>query len=58
MGYYGCHLSASGGYMAMIRTAQDIGANTFAFFTRNPRGSKAKEENPADAAAAAFEALI
>ena len=52
MGYYGCHLSASGGYMAMIRTAQDIGANTFAFFTRNPRGSKAKEENPADAAAA------
>ena len=48
----GCHLSASGGYMAMIRTAQSIGANTFAFFTRNPRGSKAKAEDPADAAAA------
>ena len=52
MGYYGCHLSASGGYMAMIETAQSIGANTFAFFTRNPRGSKAKQEDPADAAAA------
>ena len=53
MGYFGCHLSASGGYMAMIETAQSIGANTFAFFTRNPRGSKAKQEDPADAAAAA-----
>ena len=52
MGYYGCHLSASGGYMAMIETAQSIGANTFAFVTRNPRGSKAKQEDPADAAAA------
>ena len=53
MRYFGCHLSASGGYMAMIETAQSIGANTFAFFTRNPRGSKAKQEDPADAAAAA-----
>ena len=52
MGYFGCHLSASGGYMAMIKTALEIGANTFAFFTRNPRGSKAKQEDPADAAAA------
>ena len=52
MGYFGCHLSASGGYMAMIETAQSIGANTFAFFTRNPRGSRAKQEDPADAAAA------
>ena len=52
MGYYGCHLSASGGYMAMIKTARSIGANTFAFFTRNPRGSKAKQEDPADARAA------
>jgi len=52
MGYFGCHLSASGGYMAMIETAQSIGANTFAFFTRNPRGSKAKQEDPADARAA------
>ncbi len=52
MGYFGCHLSASGGYMAMIKTALEIDANTFAFFTRNPRGSKAKQEDPADAAAA------
>ncbi|MDD5863535.1 MAG: deoxyribonuclease IV [Firmicutes bacterium] len=48
MGYYGCHLSASGGYAAMVETALSIGANTFAFFTRNPRGSKAKKEDPAD----------
>ena len=34
----------------MVRTALSIGANTFAFFTRNPRGSKAKPEDPADAA--------
>lgn len=52
MGYFGCHLSASSGNLAMVRTAQSIGANTFAFFTRNPRGSKAKAENPADCAAA------
>ena len=32
----------------MIETAQSIGANTFAFFTRNPRGSKAKPEDPRD----------
>lgn len=51
--YAGCHLSASAGYEAMVRTAREIGANTFAFFTRNPRGSKAKAENPKDAAAAA-----
>ena len=36
----------------MVRTAQSIDANTFAFFTRNPRGSKAKAEDPADCAAA------
>ena len=46
--YLGCHLSASGGNLAMVRTARDIGANTFAFFTRNPRGSKAKKEDPVD----------
>ena len=46
--YVGCHLSASGGNTAMIETAQSIGANTFAFFTRNPRGSKAKPEDPQD----------
>ena len=46
--YLGCHLSATKGNAAMVKTALSIGANTFAFFTRNPRGSKAKEENPAD----------
>lgn len=53
MGYFGCHLSASGGNAAMVKTALSIGANTFAFFTRNPRGSKAKPEDPADTAKAA-----
>ena len=52
MRYLGCHLSASDGNLAMVRTAQSIGANTFAFFTRNPRGSKAKAEDPADCVAA------
>ena len=52
MGYFGCHLSASKGYADMVKTAQSIGADTFAFFTRNPRGSKAKKEDPADAARA------
>ena len=46
--YVGCHLSASGGNVEMIKTARKIGANTFAFFTRNPRGSKAKPEDPKD----------
>ncbi|MDE6797810.1 MAG: endonuclease IV, partial [Ruminococcus sp.] len=46
--YIGCHLSASKGYADMGRQAEKIGANTFAFFTRNPRGSSAKEINPAD----------
>ena len=50
--YLGCHLSASDGNAAMVRTACAIGANTFAFFTRNPRGSRAKPEDPADAQAA------
>ena len=48
----GCHLSATGGNAAMVKTALSIGANTFAFFTRNPRGSKAKKEDPADCAKA------
>ena len=52
MAYFGCHLSATGGNVAMVRTAQQIGANTFAFFTRNPRGSKAKAEDPVDCAKA------
>ncbi len=38
----GCHLSSSKGFFAMGKTALEIGANTFQFFTRNPRGSKAK----------------
>ena len=44
----GCHLSAAKGAFSMVSTAAGIGANTFAFFTRNPRGSKAKQEDPAD----------
>ena len=44
----GCHLSSGKGYEAMARTAQSIGANTFAFFTRNPRGGAAKAIDPAD----------
>ena len=44
----GCHLSSSKGYEAMGKTALSIGANTFQFFTRNPRGGKAKEINPLD----------
>ena len=47
--YVGCHLSASDGNMSMVNTALGIGANTFAFFTRNPRGSKAKKEDLVDA---------
>ena len=47
----GCHLSTSKGYLAMGKTALAIGANTFAFFTRNPRGGSAKAIDPADAAA-------
>lgn len=44
----GCHLSASKGYKAMGEEAIKIGANTFQFFTRNPRGSKAKDIDPKD----------
>ena len=46
--YVGCHLSAGAGNLEMVKTAQSIGANTFAFFTRNPRGSRAKPEDPVD----------
>ena len=51
MFYIGCHLSASDGFLAMGKTVLSIGANTFQFFTRNPRGSKAKAIDPADVAA-------
>lgn len=47
----GCHLSVAKGYAAMARDAASIGANTFQFFTRNPRGGKAKAIDPADMAA-------
>lgn len=50
--FAGCHLSNSAGYVAMVETAKSIGANTCAFFTRNPRGSKAKPEDPVDCARA------
>ena len=50
--YAGCHLSNSAGNFAMVETAKSIGANTFAFFTRNPRGSQAKKEDPEDSARA------
>ena len=53
--YIGCHLSSSDGFLAMGKTALALGANTFQFFTRNPRGSKAKAIDSADAAA--FRAL-
>ena len=46
--FVGCHLSASAGNTAMVNVAMNLGANTFAFFTRNPRGSKAKELSEAD----------
>lgn len=44
----GCHLSSSKGFLHMGKEAVEIGANTFQFFTRNPRGSKAKAIDPAD----------
>lgn len=47
----GCHLSASGGYLAMAQTAVSIGANVFQFFTRNPRGGAAKPIDKDDVAA-------
>ncbi len=53
----GCHLSSSKGFLAMAKTAQSIGANTFQFFTRNPRGGAAKEwvQKDIDAMLAFFE---
>ena len=47
----GCHLSSSKGYLAMGKEAVKIGANTFQFFTRNPRGGKAKPLDLDDIAA-------
>lgn len=47
----GCHLSSANGFLSMAKTAASIGANTFQFFTRNPRGSKAKKIDEDDIAA-------
>ena len=49
--HIGCHLSSSKGFAAMGRQALELGADTFQFFTRNPRGSQAKDLDEADAAA-------
>ena len=46
----GCHLSSARGFASMGETALELGANTFAFFTRNPRGGKAKDIDAEDAA--------
>lgn len=46
--YIGCHLSSADGFEAMGKRALKIDANTFAFFTRNPRGGKAKDIDPDD----------
>ena len=46
--HIGCHLSSSQGFLAMGKAAVALGADTFAFFTRNPRGSTAKPIDPAD----------
>ena len=48
MFYIGSHISSSKGYAAMGRQAIKLGASTFAFFTRNPRGGKAKEIKETD----------
>ncbi len=47
----GCHLGSTGGFLAMGKHATELGADTFAFFTRNPRGGSAKEIDPKDAEA-------
>ncbi len=48
--HIGCHLSASKGYLHMGKEAVSIGANTFQFFTRNPRGGSAKAMDKKDVA--------
>lgn len=48
MVYLGCHLSSSKGFENMAREALSIGADTFQFFTRNPRGGKAKAVDEKD----------
>lgn len=46
--HIGCHLPASKGYLHMGKTTVELGGDTFQFFTRNPRGSKAKAINEKD----------
>ena len=48
--HIGCHLSPSDGLLKMAKTASGLGADTFQFFSRNPRGSKAKALDVSDAA--------
>lgn len=47
----GCHLSLSGGYAEMGRVAAKIGASTFQYFTKNPRGGQSKPADPEDVSA-------
>ena len=47
--YIGNHVSSSGGFLAMGEKELELGGDTFAFFTRNPRGGKAKDIDPEDA---------
>ena len=49
--YIGCHLSVTNGYLAMGKTMSRFGGNTFAWFTRNPRGGRTKPVIPEDAEA-------
>ena len=51
MFYIGCHLSCAKGYLPMAKDAEKIGATTFQFFTRNPRGGSARALDEADIAA-------
>ena len=48
MVYIGCHLTVTNGYEAMGHQMVDFGGNTFAWFTRNPRGGKSKDIVPSD----------
>ncbi|MBO4458582.1 MAG: deoxyribonuclease IV [Butyrivibrio sp.] len=48
MVYIGCHLTVTNGYEAMGHQMMDFGGNTFAWFTRNPRGGKSKDIEPDD----------
>lgn len=50
MFYIGCHLSFTKGYVGLAQQAKEVGANTFQFFTRSPRGGKAKPLNLEDVA--------